>query len=295
MTQHSTTDASPLDHLKAWLTYCLPHHLLSRLMYLLTRCQAPWLKDQLIRRFIAHFQVDMSLAQFPDPQVYRSFNEFFTRALRAEVRPIAADTRQIISPVDGAISQLGDITASRLFQAKGHDFSLLDLLGGDVHAAEQFENGRFATLYLSPRDYHRIHMPLDGRLLGMTHVPGRLFSVNQATTRVVPRLFARNERVVAYFETAIGPLALVMVGAMFVSSIETVWAGAITPPGGREIRHWRYAGDQAREFRKGDEIARFNMGSTVIQLHSAASMSWLQDQRPGSPLVMGQAIATCLK
>jgi len=293
MIHNETRGASLLDYLKAWPSYCLPHHLLSRLMHALTRCQTTWLKDRLIRWFVNVFKVDMSLAEEPELTGYDCFNDFFTRPLRKEVRPIAEEEHIITCPVDGAISQLGDITDGRIFQAKGRDYSLLDLLGGDVRSVETFQGGSFATIYLSPRDYHRIHLPLAGRLTAMTHIPGRLFSVSPATTRAVPRLFARNERVVAYFDTEAGPMAMVMVGAIFVASIETVWAGEVTPPAGKEIRYWQYdPQDPAHQFRKGEEIARFNMGSTVIQLHAPSKMRWQQGLRAADNVIMGQALAT---
>lgn len=293
MSENNKRGASLLDYLKALPTYCLPHHPLSRLMHALTRSELPWLKERLIRWFAQVFKVDMELAEEPELESYDSFNAFFTRALRAEVRPIAADQDLIVCPVDGAISQLGDIQDGRIFQAKGRDYSLLDLLGGDVRSVEKFEGGSFATIYLSPRDYHRIHMPLEGRLTAMSHIPGRLFSVSPATARTVPRLFARNERVVAYFDTEAGPMAMVMVGAIFVASIETVWAGEITPPAGKEIRYWDFdRNDPAHHFNKGDEIARFNMGSTVIQLHKPDAIQWLQDIQPSDKVQMGQAIAS---
>lgn len=292
MSQRSDHTASLLDYLKAWPTYLLPHHPLSRVMHTLTRSELPWLKSRLMRWFVNYFKVDMSLAQEPDLDSYPSFNAFFTRRLREDARPVAAAEDIIACPVDGAISQLGDICDGRIFQAKNRDYSLLDLLGGDVRAAEKFQQGKFATLYLSPRDYHRIHMPLTGRLTAMAHVPGRLFSVSPATARAVPRLFARNERVIAYFDTEAGPMAMVMVGAIFVASIETVWAGEITPPAGKEIRYWDFdKNDPAHYFKKGDEIGRFNMGSTVIQLHAPGVIDWLADRHADDKVDMGQALA----
>ena len=294
-TQETENGASLLDYLKAWPTYLLPHHVLSRVMHAATRSEAYWWKSRFTRWFVKQFNVDMSLAQQPNLEAYSSFNAFFTRALRTDARPINDDTKTLACPVDGSVSQLGDIKNGRIFQAKGRDYSLLELLGGDVRAAEQFENGKFATLYLSPRDYHRIHIPMDGKLTAMTHMPGRLFSVSPATARTVPRLFARNERVVAYFDTEVGPMAMVMVGAIFVASIETVWAGEVTPPAGKEISLWKYeADDTLHNFTKGDEIGRFNMGSTVIQLHAADTIAWLKDIKAGDSIQMGEALATYL-
>jgi phosphatidylserine decarboxylase len=293
--QQTERGANLLDYLKAWPTYLLPHHALSRVMHAITRSEVYWWKSRFTLWFVKQFNVDMSLAQEPDLEAYSSFNAFFTRALRTDARPINDDTKTLACPVDGSVSQLGDIKNGRIFQAKGRDYSLLELLGGDVRAAEQFENGKFATLYLSPRDYHRIHIPMDGKLTAMTHIPGRLFSVSPATARAVPRLFARNERVVAYFDTEVGPMAMVMVGAIFVASIETVWAGEVTPPAGKEISHWKYETDNTlHNFTKGDEIGRFNMGSTVIQLHAADTIDWLNDIKAGDSIQMGEALATYL-
>lgn len=284
--------ANLLDYLKAWPTYLLPLHALSRIMHRITRSEIRWWKTAFTRWFVKQFDVDMNLAQEPDLDRYPSFNAFFTRALHDEARPVVADEHLLASPVDGAISQLGKIENGRIFQAKGRDYTLLELLGNDAEKAHQFEDGRFATLYLSPRDYHRIHLPIDGKLTAMAHIPGRLFSVSPATARAIPRLFARNERVVAYFETELGPMAMVLVGAIFVASIETVWAGEVTPPAGRTIRHWEYdPAAPAHQFRKGDEIGRFNMGSTVILLHTRDAIEWLDNLHPADSIQMGQAIA----
>ncbi|HEC20852.1 MAG TPA: phosphatidylserine decarboxylase [Gammaproteobacteria bacterium] len=288
-TDHSAT---LLDYLKAWPTYLLPHHALSRIMHAITRSEIRWWKTLFTRWFVRHFKVDMSLAADPRLEHYPCFNAFFTRALRADARPIVADDTLLACPVDGAVSQLGDIKNGRIFQAKGRDYTLLELLGHDEQQAAPFMDGKFATLYLSPRDYHRIHLPFDGRLTAMCHIPGRLFSVSPATARAVPRLFARNERVVTYFDTDLGPMALVLVGAIFVASIETVWAGEVTPPAGKTVRHWTYdPAEPAHQFCKGDEIARFNMGSTVIMLHPADSIQWLENIHPADKVQMGQAIA----
>lgn len=282
-----------IDFLKAWPSYLLPQHALSRVMHVLTRSEVYWWKSRFTRWFVKQFKVDMSLAQDPDLESYTSFNAFFTRALRPDARPITEQTESIACPVDGAISQLGDIKNGRIFQAKGRDYSLLELLGGDVRASEQYEGGKFATLYLSPKDYHRIHIPTDGKLTAMSHVPGRLFSVSPATTRAVPRLFARNERVVIYFDTEAGPMVMVLVGAIFVASIETVWAGEVTPPAGKEIRHWKYNPEDPQNFyKKGSEIGRFNMGSTVILLYGQDRVDWLENITAGDSIQMGQALAT---
>lgn len=284
--------ANLADYAKAWPTYLLPLHALSRIMHAITRSEIRWWKTSFTRWFVNHFKVDMSLAQEPDLDSYPSFNAFFTRAIRSDVRPIVADENLLASPVDGAVSQLGKIKDGRIFQAKGRDYTLLELLGNDAEKARQFDDGSFSTLYLSPRDYHRIHLPIDGKLTAMSHIPGRLFSVSPATARAVPRLFARNERVVAYFDTDIGPMAMVMVGAIFVASIETVWAGEVTPPAAQKIRRWEYDADvPAYQFQKGDEIGRFNMGSTVILLYGKDRIEWLDNIQPTDKIQMGQAIA----
>jgi phosphatidylserine decarboxylase len=284
-------DTGIIDYVKAWPQYLLPGHTLSRLMHVLTRSRHPLCRRWFTRWFARHFQVDMSLAQAPDLESYANFNAFFTRPLRPEVRPLVATPRSVACPVDGTLSQAGTIDQGRIFQAKGHDYSLSQLLGGDQERVEYFQDGSFATLYLSPRDYHRIHMPLTGTLRAMRHVPGRLFSVNPATTRVIPGLFARNERVVAYFDTEAGPMALVLVGAIFVASIETVWAGEVTPPAAKAVRHWHYQGDEAITLEKGQEMGRFNMGSTVIVLFGPQAVRWAEDIQPAASVQMGQHLA----
>ena len=278
------------DYLKAWPQYLLPSHTLSRVMHALTRSGSPLMRRWFMRWFVHHFRVDMSIAQESTLDAYANFNAFFTRALRPDARPIADDRDAVISPVDGTVSQAGVIDHGCLLQAKGREYSLLQLLGGDQQRAAQFAGGAFATFYLSPRDYHRIHMPLNGRLRAMSHIPGRLFSVNAATTRVIPGLFARNERVVAYFDTDAGPMALVLVGAIFVGSIETVWAGEISPPAGHHLRHWHYEGDESLRLAKGEEMGRFNMGSTVIVLFGRDAVRWSPTLQPATAVQVGQQI-----
>ncbi|MBK1647728.1 archaetidylserine decarboxylase [Rhabdochromatium marinum] len=265
---------SAAARLFVWLQYALPQHGLSRLMLWLTRLRLGAVTHWLIRRFSAHFAVDLREAAAPDVESYPSFNAFFTRALRADARPLPAETAILLSPVDGAVSAAGRIDGTRLFQCKGQWFGLADLLG-DAELAAPLVGGYFATLYLSPRDYHRIHMPLDGHLTQMLHVPGRLFSVNPTTVAGVPGLFARNERVVTLFATRFGPMALVLVGAIFVGSIETVWAGEVTPPRGQRLTRIDYPAPGAHEagitLARGEEMGRFNMGSTVILLLPAVA------------------------
>jgi len=254
-----------LNLLKVGPQYLLPQHLLSSGMHRLANSEIVWLKNLLIRAFVALYDINLEEAQQPDPAAYPSFNAFFTRALKADARPIHGDGRNLISPADGVISQSQKIDGNRLIQAKCHDYTLEALLGGDIGYAEQFHNGNAAVIYLSPKDYHRVHMPCDGQLVSMTYVSGDLFAVNPATVETVPGLFARNERLIIRFETELGPLCLIMVGAIFVGSMETVWAGKITPPYLPVLQHWDYRND-ALHYRQGDEIGRFNMGSTVILL-----------------------------
>lgn len=273
--------------------YILPHHPLSRVAQHVTRCENRVFKDALIRTFIRLYDVDMSQALQSNPGSYPSFNAFFTRALKPEARPLAAGEKTLLCPADGAVSQLGKIEEDTIFQAKGKLYSATELLGGEAGRAAAFQNGRFATIYLSPRDYHRLHMPLGGRLKEMIHVPGRLFSVNNATVNQVPRLFARNERVVCLFETEAGPMALVLVGAIFVASIETVWHGVVTPPTRAEIQCWDYS-DKSLYLDAGAEMGRFNMGSTIIVLFGEQAATWDAGLAAGTPVRMGQALGSIL-
>lgn len=291
MPQHED-GAKYLDYLKALPQYLMPGHLVSRLIHAFTRIRYPGIKNRFTAWFVKQFDVNMDEAAESDPLAYEHFNAFFTRELKKGARPIISTADQLACPVDGTVSQAGEIIDGRIFQAKGHDYSLEQLLGGSAKRAAPFMGGSFTTIYLSPRDYHRIHMPLDGRLQEMVHVPGRLFSVSPATTRVIPGLFARNERVVSLFETEMGPMALIKVGAVNVGSIETVWAGEVTPPAGRVVRARRYEGDEAITLKKGEEMGRFNMGSTVIILFGPDAIEWAAGVEPGAPVKLGQAIAT---
>ncbi len=282
------------DRLKAWPQYIVPGHLISRLTYAITRIRYHRFKNAFTGWFVRSFDVDLAEAQISNPNGYEHFNAFFTRALKPGARPIVSGRYEVACPVDGAVSQAGTISDGRIIQAKGHDYSLVELLGGSEKRAAPFQNGSFATLYLSPRDYHRIHMPLGGVLREMVHVPGRLFSVNTATVKVIPRVFARNERVVSIFDTAFGPMALVKVGAINVGSIETVWAGEVTPPAGRVVRSWHYPadGEEAVSLERGAEMGRFNMGSTVIVLFGHDAIEWSDTVQPGSVVRLGQLLAT---
>lgn len=271
--------------------YLLPHHLLSRLAGCVAECRSRWFKDAFTRWFAKRYDVDMSLAEVEDLSAYENFNAFFTRALKPDARPLDPTPGAVLCPADGAISQLGTIEHGRIFQAKGHSFSVLELLGGDPANAAPFMGGKFATIYLSPRDYHRVHMPLAGTLREMIYVPGRIFSVNQTTAENVPELFARNERVVCIFDTERGPMAMVLVGAMIVASIETVWAGLVTPPK-RELKTFRY--DEAARapihLEKGAEMGRFKLGSTVVMLFGPEQVEWAHHLANLSPVNMGQGL-----
>ncbi len=275
------------DYLKTLPQYLLPQHLISRITLQLTRSKTTWFKNAFIRWFIRRYNVDMSQAQEPVAENYPTFNAFFTRALRPGVRPLAKDADAIACPADGAISQLGSINDDHVFQAKGRDYSLTELLGGSADRATPFRNGRFATLYLSPRDYHRMHMPLEGTLREMVYVPGRLFAVNRATVKVIPRVFARNERVVAIFDTPLGQMAMALVGAINVGCIETVWHGVVTPPTHPDITTWPYGNVNLA---RGAEMGRFNMGSTVVLLFAPDVMEWSETLHAGSAIQMGQLL-----
>lgn len=278
-----------LDKLFVLSQYATPQLAVSRLAgRLADNERTPAIKNRVVKWFINRYGVDMSEAIEPDPTAYPSFNAFFTRALKPGLRPLAEGEKTIISPVDGSISQLGQVDADRVFQAKGQSFSLIELLGGDEKRAEAFADGEFSTIYLSPKDYHRIHMPMAGTLREMVYIPGKLFSVNPATAENVPNLFARNERVACIFDTDAGPMALVLVGAMIVGSVETVWSGVVAPSGG-PVAATRYEGDQARQFAKGEEMGRFRLGSTIVMVMPKGSVSWNAGQVAGKQVRMGEA------
>lgn len=272
-----------------WFQHVVPQHLLSRLAGTLASSKVPWLKDQLIRRFIRAYSVGMGQAQRSAGE-YVSFNDFFTRALKPGARPLADSDTHILCPADGAISQLGQIEGGRILQAKGQNYTAAELLGGDEALAAKFDGGQFITVYLSPSDYHRVHMPVAGSLSETVYIPGDLFSVNTATAGAVPRLFARNERLSCVFDTAHGSVASVMVGAMIVASIETVWAGLVQPHGKQLIRS-DFAEPEAPQLEAGAEMGRFLLGSTVILLFEPGQIEWLADFRAGDTVRMGQALA----
>ena len=269
-----------------WFQHVLPQHALSRLVLHATRVRAPWFKNWLIRGFLRLYTIDMAEAVQPDPFRYASFNEFFTRALRPDVRPLARDPREIACPVDGVISEAGKIDGDSLLQAKGRNYTLTELLASSAWAKD-FAGGSFATIYLAPFNYHRVHMPLAGRLRETVYVPGRLFSVNAATASLVPRLFARNERVLTWFDTEFGEFALILVGALNVGSIATVWAGDITPAPRRVTTTLP---PQALSLDKGEELGRFNMGSTVILLFQKDRARWNAEVRAGATVRLGQSL-----
>lgn len=289
------------------LQYLLPHHLLCRAVYSLTRSRSPWLKNRLIRAFLRHYRPRLDEALEPDALRYESFNAFFTRALRPEARPQDRDAGSILSPCDGTVSLLGaDAQGGQLLQAKGRRYSLAALLAGDREWCERLRGGSYATLYLAPSDYHRVHMPLSGRLRAAWHIPGRLFSVNTPSVAHIPGLFARNERVVCLFEADFGPFAVILVGALFVGSMSTVWHGEVTPwRGGGALRaaqttvggtsaaaiHRLEAGSGAGEWQaRGAELGRFNMGSTVILLLPPETVLWDERCRPGTRLRVGESL-----
>ncbi len=283
------------DRLAVLLQYLAPQQALTRFAGLVASARMGSLTTAIIRRFVARYDVNMAEAANPDIAAYPSFNEFFTRALKPGVRPLA--DAELICPVDGRISQFGAIQGEQIFQAKGHSFSTTALVGGDAELAAQFKDGVFANIYLSPRDYHRIHMPAAGRLTRMIHVPGDLFSVNPVTARGVPGLFARNERVVCVFEGVHGPWVLVLVGATIVGSMSTAWHGVVNPPRPGTVREWRYEGDTVK-LKKGEEMGRFLLGSTVVMLFPkgpwAFNPAWLGEDlgRPGSAVKLGEVMAT---
>jgi phosphatidylserine decarboxylase len=274
------------------LQYLLPQHFVSRLAHRITRSRVPLIKNALIRSFVGHFHPDMSEAEQPDPLQYESFNAFFTRALRAQARPCDPDPAALVSPVDGTVSQIGRLDGSWLVQAKGHAYTLESLLAADLSWAARLRGGAFATLYLAPFNYHRIHMPLRGALRAAWYVPGQLFSVNAVTTAGVPGLFARNERVVCVFGHEALSFAVVLVGALLVGSIATVWHGEVTPRAVRGCADLPLdASRAALDLDKGAELGRFNMGSTVMLLLPPGGGEWLHGLAPGSSVRVGQALA----
>ncbi|MGF1642370.1 MAG: archaetidylserine decarboxylase [Thiotrichales bacterium] len=280
---------SLIDRLIAGVFYVLPHHAISRVTLALSRSESRWLSQTLIRFIAKQFKVDMNEALESNLANFASLNAFFTRALKPGARPLAANEAALLCPADGALSEFGQIDRGRLLQAKGYYYDAVRLLGGRGELALPFYDGAFATVYLSPRDYHRVHMPCDGRLTHMIYVPGRLFSVSPRTTRTTPEIFTRNERVIALFDTAYGRMAMVLVGAINVSAIETVWAGLVTPPPGKGVRLEAY--DPPVVLKRGAEMGRFNLGSTVVLLTERGDLAWAEDLALGLPVRLGRALA----
>lgn len=277
------------ERLAVMLQYLLPKQALTIFAGKVAGSKGGKLTTRLIHWFVGRYNVNMAEAANPDIGSYATFNDFFTRALRSDARPLAQAA--YLCPVDGAISQYGAIEKDQLFQAKGHHYSTTALVGGDTALAQQFQDGSFATLYLSPRDYHRIHMPCDGRLTRMIYVPGDLFSVNPVTARGVPGLFARNERVVCVFESAHGPFVLTLVGATIVGSMATVWHGMVNPPRSNAVREWTYDGQNVL-LKKGDEMGRFLLGSTVVMLFPKDTLKFNAQWAPALGVRMGEVMAT---
>jgi len=266
----------------------MPQHALSSLAGFLANCKFHWLKNRLIQYFVWRYPVNLEEALISDPYQYACFNDFFTRSLKPELRPIAKGLHDLVSLADGTISQLGKIEQGEIFQAKGHHFTTQSLLGGDPSLADPFANGSFLTIYLAPKDYHRVHMPIDGELTQMIYIPGRLFSVNLDTANSIPELFSSNERVVAFFNTSIGRMAIILVGAMLVGSIETVWAGTITPPRKQALHNWSF--DHLIQLKRGEEMGRFKLGSTVIALFEGDNITWDPQLAEGAALQFGQSL-----
>ena len=283
------------DKIKITFQYIMPKHAISRFVGKLAAAKMGWLTTKLISMFIKAYGINMNEAKLKNASDFDTFNNFFTRELEEDARVIDSDDSTICYPVDGAISQQGDIVDGQLIQAKGFNYSVTSLLGGDEKTAAPFQGGKFSCIYLAPKDYHRIHMPMAATLREMIYVPGELFSVNPLTARNVPDLFARNERVVAIFDTEKGELAMVLVGATIVASIETTWAGTITPPAGKDIFRWQYPkdGTDAITFNKGDEMGRFKLGSTVVSTFAPRMLDdFAPDAGPGTVTRLGDVYAS---
>ncbi len=282
-----------IDKLKVNLQYWLPQHGLTRLVGKIASAKLGNVTTAVIKSFIKQYKVDMDEALHSDPAHFKTFNEFFVRELKPGARSIVESESVITHPADACVSQFGPLVDNQLVQAKNHNYSALELLGGDSELAQEFDQGSFATLYLSPRDYHRVHMPCKGTLRQMIYVPGDLFSVNPLTAENVPNLFARNERVVCIFDTEFGPMAQVLVGATIVGSIELTWAGTVTPPRGNTVYRWDYPaeGEKAVMFEKGDEMGRFKLGSTVINLFAKDAIEFDATMENNAPTRMGSAYA----
>jgi phosphatidylserine decarboxylase len=295
--QNKPTTTNFKDKFKIALQYAMPKHAISRLVGKLAAAKMGWLTTKLIDIFIKAYNINMSEAKLKNAKDFATFNDFFTRELEEGARTIDQDVSTLCYPVDGAISQQGDIVEGKLIQAKGFNYSLTSLLGGDARTAAPFQKGKFSCIYLAPKDYHRIHMPMAATLREMIYVPGDLFSVNPLTANNVPDLFARNERVVTVFDTEHGALAMVLVGATIVASIETTWAGTITPPAGKDIFRWQYpaTGIDAITFKKGDEMGRFKLGSTVVSTFAPNMVEFTSNAEPETVTRLGELYASIAK
>jgi len=294
--QNTSSKNTLIERIKITLQYAMPKHAISRLVGKLAAAKMGWLTTKLIEMFIKNYGINMNEAKLKKASDFETFNDFFTRELEEGARTIDQDSSSLCYPVDGAISQQGDIVEGKLIQAKGFDYSLTSLLGGDARTAAPFQQGKFSCIYLSPKDYHRIHMPMAATLREMIYVPGELFSVNPLTANNVPDLFARNERVVTIFDTEHGSFAMVLVGATIVASIETTWAGTITPPAGKDIFRWQYPakGVDAITFNKGDEMGRFKLGSTVVSTFSPNMIEFNPNAGPETVTRLGEHYANLL-
>ncbi|WP_321323818.1 archaetidylserine decarboxylase [Thiomicrorhabdus sp.] len=282
--------AKLMDLIKVTPQYFIPKHLLSSGMHGFMQIETPWIKNNVIKLLTKIYGINISEAADENIENYPHFNAFFTRELKPDARPIDNSPDSWVSPADGLISQSTHIEGNKIIQAKCHTYTLEALVGGDIEYAKKFQNGEAAVIYLSPKDYHRVHIPVDSKLLSMTYVPGDLFAVNPSTARLVDGLFARNERLVIRFESEKGPYCLIMVGAIFVGSMETVFQGKVTPDYEPTIQHWDYT-DENISFSKGEEIGRFNMGSTVVLLTPEGQLPELGKIRPDTPIQMGQHLA----
>lgn len=292
MSYRPSPDATLRDRLFAILQWCLPTRLLSRLLYSIAQARAPWFKNALIRGFIRLYRVDMGEAADPDPGAYDNFNDFFTRPLAAGCRPMPEPAGDVACPVDGQLGAYGDVERGRVFQVKGAAYDVTALLGGSDEWAAPFLAGHYATLYLAPSNYHRVHMPVAGLLRDSLYVPGRLFGVNPASVRAIPRLFTRNERLVTIFRTPVGPMAAVLVGAFGVGGIRTSWAGTVTPPHLRAARHESHPTGAGRiELGRGEELGAFHFGSTVVLLFGPGAIRWRENLRAGMAVRVGQSLA----
>ena len=294
--QNKPSAAKFSERIKIAMQYAMPKHAISRLVGKLAAAKMGWLTTKLIDVFIGAYKINMCEAKLKNASDFATFNDFFTRELEESARTINPDASTLCYPVDGAISQQGDIVEGKLIQAKGFNYSLTSLLGGDARTAAPFQKGKFSCIYLAPKDYHRIHMPMAATLREMIYVPGELFSVNPLTANNVPDLFARNERVVTLFDTEHGALAMVLVGATIVASIETTWAGTITPPAGKDIFRWQYpaTGVDAITFNKGDEMGRFKLGSTVVSTFAPNMVEFAPDAGSETVTRLGEHYANLI-